>query len=518
MGTVGQRGLLRHAVLAQSSGNLAEAERLYRTILAADPQCFDANHLLGVMRFQQGRAVEALSFLDAAIEAVPDMADALTHHGLVLHALGRNSEALASLGRALAVKPDHAEAHNHRGLVLRALGRRDEALASFDAALAIHPNYAEALNNLAITLRDMDRGRDALNLFDRATALEPGNPEILFNRGLLLRDLGRCEDAADCFKKLLSLWPDHPAALNNLALVLLECDRTSEAMPLFRRYAQLNAPSSSLGDASDPEHKRRHDKEQWDYLSHGRLGQARFQIEEGARLPAGAINPDNNVDDICERWRTARPQVVVIDNLLTQEALEKLRRFCWESIIWGKAYAGGYLGALPESGFACPLLAQIADEFRKTYAGIFGAHKLRYLWAFKYDSELGGINIHADFAAVNVNFWITPDEANLDPERGGLRVWDVAAPLDWDFAKYNNDEGAVRDFLAEKGARSVTVPYRANRAVVFDSDLFHETDRIAFKTGYINRRMNVTLLYGRRRTKEGATPDKGSRPERSGFF
>jgi hypothetical protein len=42
---------------------------------------------------------------------------------------------------------------------------------------------------------------------------------------------------------------------------------------------------------------------------------------------------------------------------------------------------------------------------------------------------------------VNVNFWITPDDANLDPERGGLIVWDVAAPLDWDFAKYNNDEG-----------------------------------------------------------------------------
>jgi hypothetical protein len=44
----------------------------------------------------------------------------------------------------------------------------------------------------------------------------------------------------------------------------------------------------------------------------------------------------------------------------------------------------------------------------------------------------------------------------------------------------------------------VTVPYRANRAVIFDSDLFHETDRIAFKDGYLNRRINITLLYGRR--------------------
>ena len=33
------------------------------------------------------------------------------------------------------------------------------------------------------------------------------------------------------------------------------------------------------------------------------------------------------------------------------------------------------------------------------------------------------------------NFWITPDEANLDPQGGGLEVWDVEAPLDWDFAR-----------------------------------------------------------------------------------
>ena len=48
------------------------------------------------------------------------------------------------------------------------------------------------------------------------------------------------------------------------------------------------------------------------------------------------------------------------------------------------------------------------------------------------------------------------------------------------------------------GARSVTVPHRANRAVIFDSDLFHETDRIAFKEGYLNRRINITMLYGLR--------------------
>jgi hypothetical protein len=158
---------------------------------------------------------------------------------------------------------------------------------------------------------------------------------------------------------------------------------------------------------------------------------------------------------------------------------------------------------MPEHGFACPLLVQIADELRATYPSIVDDHPLLRWWGFKYDSQLKGINCHADFAAVNVNFWIAPDDANLDPASGGLVVWDKPAPLDWDFAQYNNPNAGknIREFLATSGAKSVTVPHRANRAVIFDSDLFHETDRIAFKEGYLNRRINITMLYGRR---EGA--------------
>jgi hypothetical protein len=54
-------------------------------------------------------------------------------------------------------------------------------------------------------------------------------------------------------------------------------------------------------------------------------------------------------------------------------------------------------------------------------------------------------------------------------------IWDKAAPLEWDFAKFNADESAAYAFLEEQGARTVTVPYRANRAVIFDSNLFHKT-------------------------------------------
>jgi hypothetical protein len=97
-----------------------------------------------------------------------------------------------------------------------------------------------------------------------------------------------------------------------------------------------------------------------------------------------------------------------------------------------------------------------------------------------------------------VNFWITPDHANLDPSSGGLDVYDVEAPSDWAFDTYNKDGRAIRDYLAESGATARSIPYRANRALIFNSDLFHATQPLHFQHGYQNRRINVTFLYGRR--------------------
>ena len=191
------------------------------------------------------------------------------------------------------------------------------------------------------------------------------------------------------------------------------------------------------------------------------------------------------------------------DDFLSPDALAQLRRMLLESTIWFDfGHRGGYLGAYMSMGLACPLLLQISEELRLTFPKIFKEHRLNQLWAYKYDSRLRGINIHADFAAVNVNFWITPDSANLVPDRGGLVVYKVEAPLEWGYKSYNLDsESASRrkkQYVSEQGGAKMVVPHAANRVVIFNSNLFHETDTINFKPGYENRRINVTMLFGRR--------------------
>jgi len=105
-------------------GKLAEAEALYLQILEGKPDQFEAWHLLGMLRFQQGRLDEALASMEAALKARPGAAGTLMLHGAILHALQRHEEALQSLVKAALARPDYAPAHYLRGNVLATLKRR----------------------------------------------------------------------------------------------------------------------------------------------------------------------------------------------------------------------------------------------------------------------------------------------------------------------------------------------------------------------------------------------------------
>lgn len=385
-------------------------------------------------------------------------------------------------------------------------GRLSEAEQICRSILREQPNHADANFLLGIVLKGQNRVADAEAAFRMVTTVAPIAAAGHNNLGNTLFEQGKLDEAEASYRRALALKPDMADALKNLGLVLVDKGLSTESIPWFRRHAELayGRPQAVTGREQIQPHKAQHDQEQRTYLKGANVSGSgaapTFHLEEGSRVTGRAVNPDSSAGDIAARWQTNSPQVAVIDNLLTDEALKKLQQYCWRSTMWHMVYPNGYLGAMPEHGFACPLVAQIADELRGAYPAIVGEHPLLRWWGFKYDSRLKGINVHADFAAVNVNFWITPDEANVNPEGGGLVIYDRPAPLDWTFAQYNNPNAGqtIRNFLTELGAKSLTVPYRANRAVIFNSDLFHETDRITFKEGYVNRRINITMLYGRR--------------------
>jgi tetratricopeptide (TPR) repeat protein len=231
--------VFNQAAVLHRKGDLAQAEHLYLRLLEARSDHFDALQMLGVLRYQQGRLLDALALIGAALRTNPNAPPALLNYGLVLDALTRREEALASYDKALAIQPDYAEAHYNRGIVLRGLERPAQALASFERALSIRPDYAEAHYNRGNVLQDLKRPAEALASYDRALAVRPDTAEVLHNRGNALQALQRPAEALASYDRALAIKPDHVGALNNRGLALTGLHRPAEALRSFERVLAI---------------------------------------------------------------------------------------------------------------------------------------------------------------------------------------------------------------------------------------------------------------------------------------
>jgi tetratricopeptide (TPR) repeat protein len=217
----GLAGRLQRALAAHRAGRLEEAAALYRSILEARRDHFDALHMLGVATHQQGQHGEALDLIDAALKLQARSAAALSNRGAVLLALKRYPDAIVTLERAVALAPDDAGAINNLGNALYGADRYAEALERFDRALALDPNYAHAHNNRGNALQKLGRHTQALASFDRAVALVPGYAQAWTNRGAPLQSLNRHGEAVEGYARALALTPDDADTHWGLALARL---------------------------------------------------------------------------------------------------------------------------------------------------------------------------------------------------------------------------------------------------------------------------------------------------------
>lgn len=136
--------LLDQAIAFHARGALAEAEPLYRQVLATDPDnavvLINWGHTLnGLRQFEP-----ALAAYDRALALDPSQAFLDLIRGDVLQWLLRYQEAVEAYNRFLGQEPDLAEAWNSRGLALQNLGSLEEALQSYRRAEALNPDFAPA--------------------------------------------------------------------------------------------------------------------------------------------------------------------------------------------------------------------------------------------------------------------------------------------------------------------------------------------------------------------------------------
>ena len=230
---------LQTALALHQQGRLAEAELIYREILLAQPDHFDALQLLATIAGQQNRLIDAVSLFERALNINPDHPASLNNCGNALQMLKRYDEALFYYERALFVNPNNADAYYNRGVVLQALKRYEEAVASYDRAIAFRPNYALAYNNRSFTLLELKRYEEALLSYDKTIALNANYPEPHYNRGNALLELKRFEEAVLSYDKAVKIKPDYAEAYGNRGLALKELKRLEDAVSSYGKAITL---------------------------------------------------------------------------------------------------------------------------------------------------------------------------------------------------------------------------------------------------------------------------------------
>lgn len=209
--------LSKRGEVFENENRLTEAEADYLDALRSDPECWRAEHALGVIAARNGNADEAGRRFNRTLLLNPEFAKAYSNRAALAVQRGDFEAALNDYQQAIEIDPDFEPAHTGRGRVCHMLGRLDEGLQHLDAA----------------------------------ELLSPEDSMIATGRGDLLVDLGRYGQAKQAYERAISLDPQSPAAYRNLAWMQATCPQTeyrdgAAAVANVEKASQLAGGSDDL--------------------------------------------------------------------------------------------------------------------------------------------------------------------------------------------------------------------------------------------------------------------------------
>lgn len=174
------RGVRALADIYRDSKRYADAEPLYATLIAAEPQDWR-------LYFARGAARERL---------------------------GRWPEAEADMQRALELSPDQPDVMNYLGYSWVDRGERlPEALALIQRAVELRPMSGAIIDSLGWARYRLGDYAQALELLERAVELAPADPTLNDHLGDAYWRVGRRIEARFQWQRALTFNPDNPAPI-----------------------------------------------------------------------------------------------------------------------------------------------------------------------------------------------------------------------------------------------------------------------------------------------------------------
>lgn len=204
--------LLLRAEILTALERPAEAEKVYRDVLAREPKSPVALAGVGRALLDQGKHAEGKEFLRGAIPQVAPTSELFLLLAEAEAGTSALPDAVRTVQRAVEVLPKAASLWVRLGELQIARESWPEAADAYAHAIALAGAEPSLHLRAGFVAERLGHPNEALALYDRATQVAPSNKAAWTSRGLALLAIGRPEEAQQSFDRALGLDSDYEPA------------------------------------------------------------------------------------------------------------------------------------------------------------------------------------------------------------------------------------------------------------------------------------------------------------------
>jgi len=503
-----KKQLLKNALEYHHGGNLKLADNIYLEILKDDKNDFDANHLHATILSQNKKYSQSINYFSIAYECKTPTCELLNNYAIALRNLRAYTECENMLLEAIHLDKNFSNSYRNLSNCYLSQNRYKEAIdileKSIELGFNVEKSRSEIVNILYHNSSRVGVDNNYEKLIKHLEILEKSVDKATVSKcALIYYNIGKLDDSLRLFKISEKMYSESLPTIETMRNISNKNIIRTFVKHEYEQIRHIDSDADGIRNMKITQDfydsleklnlKPPNQYKENDYFFISNLHKIKYN--KPPKVRSNYINQKLNFNELEMRYVTSNPEILVIDDFLTHDFLEDLRVFFRCANIFKYPYSRGYIGAFLGKGMANKALLEFSTELKKSLNKIFLNYYLSQAWSFKYDSKREGIGVHADDAKVNVNFWITDDSANVNHDNGGMIIWKKTPNDNASFKDFNSLQSMDKIKDEIKDADSMRIPYKSNRAVIFNSKLYHATDEIEFKDNYKDRRVNITFLY-----------------------
>ena len=239
------------ALFLLDSGRIERGESELRRLVAANPDFYDAQRVLGrVMLDRAGndrsRLEEALKHLHAAFISNPDDIGTGVTVSQLLVATGKTAEAERVMAQLVERAPDQRILNFNYAQILTKLGRGNESKQYLEKAVLLDPTFGPAVLQLVDFYQKESDWVKAAEVLQPLIDVDPMNVEIQRQQAYFYLRAGMPDKARTAFKALVDLDPKDSRSLFYLAEALNDLEQYEEAEKIYRRLLEQSPNEPEL--------------------------------------------------------------------------------------------------------------------------------------------------------------------------------------------------------------------------------------------------------------------------------